>query len=47
LSLGKIMKTGKLSYTSFQKKFGRSVAVRAPGMFLELLTRKAATLAGR
>jgi len=46
LSLGKIIKTEKLSYKSFQKNFGRSVAVRAPGMFVDLLTRKAANAGG-
>jgi uncharacterized membrane protein YccC len=42
LGLGKIVKIEKLSYKSFQKNFGRSVTVRAPGMFVDLLTRKAA-----
>jgi transposase len=46
LSLGKIVKTEKLSYKSFQKNFGRSVAVRAPGMFVDQLTRKAANAGG-
>jgi len=46
LSIGKIVKTEKLSYKSFQKNFGRSVAVRAPGMFVGILTRKAANAGG-
>jgi putative transposase len=46
LSLGKIVKTEKLSYKSFQKNFGRSVSVRAPGMFIDQLTRKAANAGG-
>lgn len=46
LSLGLIVKTEKLSYTSFQKNFGRSTKVRAPGMFIELLTRKAERAGG-
>lgn len=46
LSLGKIIKTEKLSYKSFQKNFGRNVAVRAPGMFVDQLTRKAANAGG-
>jgi putative transposase len=46
LALGKIIKTEKLSYKAFQKDFGRSVAVRAPGMFLDLLTRKAENAGG-
>ena len=44
--LGKNIKTEKLSYVSFQKNFGRSVAVRAPGMFVSLLTRKAGNAGG-
>ena len=47
LGLGKIVKIEKLSYKSFQKNFGRSVTVRAPGMFVDLLTRKAANAGGR
>ena len=46
LSLGKNIKIEKLSYKSFQKNFGKSVAVRAPGMFVNLLTRKAANAGG-
>jgi hypothetical protein len=46
LSLGKIIKTENLSYTSFQKNFGRSVAVRGPGMFVNQLSRKAANAGG-
>lgn len=46
LALGKIIKTEKLSYKAFQKNFGRSVAVRAPGMFIDLLTRKAENAGG-
>lgn len=46
LAIGKSIKTEKLSYKSFQKNFGRSVTVRAPGMFVELLTRKAANAGG-
>jgi len=41
LGQGSIIKTEKLSYTSFQKNFGRSVKVRAPGMFVSTLRRKA------
>jgi transposase len=46
LNLGKIIKTERLSYRSFQKNFGRSVAVRGPGMFVSQLTRKAANAGG-
>jgi len=46
LALGRIIKTEKLSDKAFQKNFGRSVAVRAPGMFIDLLTRKAENAGG-
>ena len=46
LALGKIIKTEKLSYKSFQKHLARSVAVRAPGMFVAQLTRKAENAGG-
>jgi len=46
LSLGKNVKTEKLSYKSFQKNFGRSVMVRGPGMFMSQLTRKAENAGG-
>jgi hypothetical protein len=36
----------KLSYRSFQKNFGRSVGMRAPGMFVEELKRKALNAGG-
>lgn len=47
LSIGNIIKTEKLSYRSFQKNYGRSVTVRAPGMLVEQLIRKAANAGGR
>jgi len=46
LSFGKNIKTEKLSFKVFQKTFGRSVTVRAPGMFISLLTRKAMNAGG-
>jgi len=46
LSLGKHVKTENLSYKAFQKNFGRSVTVRAPGMFISQLSRKAANAGG-
>lgn len=36
----------KLSYRSFQRNFGRSVGMRAPGMFVEELKRKAENAGG-
>ncbi len=47
LSIGNIIKTEKLSYKSFQKNHGRSVTVRAPGMLVTQLIRKAANAGGR
>ena len=38
---GTTIKTEKISYKSFQKNFGRSVKVRAPGMLISTLHRKA------
>lgn len=47
LAIGHVVKTEKISYRSFQKNFGRSVQVRAPGMFVSLLARKAESAGGR
>lgn len=41
LAQGTTIKTEKLSYKSFQKNFGRSVKVRAPGMLVSTVRRKA------
>lgn len=46
LSHGTIIKSEHLSYKSFQKNYGRSVKVRAPGMFVSLLRRKAESAGG-
>ena len=43
LSMGHIIKMEKLSYKAFQKMFGKSVGRRAPGMFVSMLRRKAAS----
>ena len=47
LALGKVIKTEKLSYRALQKQYGRSVGVRAPGMFVSILRRKAESAGGR
>ena len=39
LALGNIVKTEKISYRAWQRSFGRSVAKRAPGLFVSLLRR--------
>jgi len=46
LKLGKNIKTEKLSYRAFQKNFGRSIKNRAPGMFMEIIRRKAENAGG-
>jgi len=46
LRQGKHVKTEKLSYRAFQKNYGRSVRDRAPGMFMEILRRKAENAGG-
>jgi len=40
-SLGNEIKLEKLSYRAFQRMFGKSIGMRAPGMFVSLLKRKA------
>jgi putative transposase len=46
LAQGNTVKTEKLSYKSFQKCFGRSVKVRAPGMLVRTVERKAKAAGG-
>ena len=43
---GNHIKTEKLSYKAFQKLYGSSVGIRAPGMFIETLSRKAENAGG-
>jgi transposase len=43
LRMGNVFKLEKLSYLAFQRRYGRSVGMRAPGMFVEHLRRKAAS----
>ena len=45
LGMGGVIKTEKLSYRSFQKRWGKSVKNHAPGMFMAILRRK--TQSGR
>lgn len=44
---GNHIKTEKLSYKAFQKLYGSSVGLRAPGMFIEKLRRKAENAGGQ
>lgn len=46
LGLGNVIQSETLSYRSFQKNYGKSVRVRAPGMFVEQLRRKAESAGG-
>jgi hypothetical protein len=41
LGLGNILQSESLSYRAFQKNYGKSVQVRAPGLLVEPLRRKA------
>ena len=41
LRMGDVIKLEKLSYRAFQRQYGRSVGMRAPGMFVAQLKRKA------
>ena len=46
LGLGTVVKAETLSYKALQKCFGRSVKIRAPGKFIERLSRKAESAGG-
>ena len=46
LAMGRIVRTEKLSYKAFQKMYGKSVGFRAPGTFVSILRRKAASAGG-
>jgi putative transposase len=47
LAMGRIVKTEKISYRAMQQRYGKSVGVRAPGMFLAILRRKAESAGGK
>lgn len=47
LGLGNRVQIEKISYKGFQKNFGRSAKVRASGMFVSLLTRRAESAGGK
>ncbi|CAB1129505.1 protein of unknown function [Candidatus Hydrogenisulfobacillus filiaventi] len=47
LAMGRVVKTEKLSYRAFQRQYGRSVGVCAPGKFVSILRRKAESAGGR
>jgi hypothetical protein len=47
LGQGITIKTEKISYLAFQRRYGRSVGRRAPGAFISMLARKAASADGQ
>ncbi|MBX6377996.1 MAG: transposase [Clostridia bacterium] len=47
LAMGRVIKTEKLFYHAFQRQYGRSVSMRAPGKFVSILRRKAESAGGR
>jgi uncharacterized protein YukE len=47
LSIGSHIKCEKLSYKGFQKRFGKSIQMRAPALFLNVLRRKAENAGGK
>jgi len=47
LSTGNHIKCEKLSYKGFQKRFGKSIQMRAPALFLNILRRKAENAGGK
>jgi transposase len=46
VAVGNAIVTEKISYKGWQKRYGRSVGLRAPGMFIELLRRTVASTGG-
>ena len=46
VSVGNTIILEKISYKAWQKQYGRSVGLRAPGMFIELLRRTVASTGG-
>ena len=46
ISHGNTVQSERISYRSFQKNYGRSVKVKAPGMFIAMLHRKAESAGG-
>jgi transposase len=46
VAVGQTIITERVSYRAWQKQFGRSVGLRAPGMFIALLKRTVASTGG-
>lgn len=47
LAMGRVIKTEKLSYKALQRRYGKSVGLRAPGQFVSMLRRKAERAGGK
>ena len=47
LGMGDVFQVEKVSLRAFQRAFGRSVGLRAPGLFVERLSRKAESAGGK
>lgn len=46
IEMGNVIRTEKLSYKAFQRRYGKSVSKRAPGMFMAMLRYKAVVAQG-
>jgi hypothetical protein len=46
VAVGNTMVTEQISYKAWQKQYGKSVGLRAPGMFIEMLRRTVASTGG-
>src|SRR5690348_6007230 len=46
VAVGNTLVTEKLSYKGWQKQYGKSVGLRAPGIFIEMLRRTVASTGG-
>jgi hypothetical protein len=46
VAVGKTIITEKIAYRAWQKQFGKSVGLRAPGMFIDMLRRTVASTGG-
>src|SRR6266567_4315763 len=46
IAVGHTIHTEKISYRGWQKRYGRSIGLRAPGMFMEILRRTVASTGG-
>ena len=47
IRFGNIIRTEKLSYKGFQKRYGKSIGFRGPSLFLQILCRKAENAGGK